>query len=355
MYATNGEDLLLVIGPDGVTNAAYGYNGNHQVTAMTNGVGEVTTYTYDGGTTLLTSSTSPAGLITTNIYDSDGRLATNYSYAIVGGSPVYFGTNTYTWTNRLVLSQTDERGLTTTNTWDALERLLKVTFPDGTFITNMYTILDLTQVVDRMGFTNSYGYDNMRQMTAATNANGVVTAYGYCLCGALTYITNALGTAVQAVTQFEYDNQGNRTLTIYPDSYAVTNQYDSVKRLTNVIDGGGVSVTNWFNNQGLLYAQSNYFGQMFKSLLDIDDRTTNRVDANGVTITSTYDNLGRILVRGYPDGGTEQFYYTALGLVTYTNQLGKVTLYDYDAMLRKTAETNANLEVTQFSYSPADR
>ena len=75
------------------------------------------------------------------------------------------------------------------------------------------------------------------------------------------------------------------------------------------------------------------------------------MDANGVVIVSTYDNLNRGLTRPYPDGGVEQFLYTAKGLVGYTNQLGFVTRYDYDAAGRKITETNANLELTQYAYS----
>ncbi len=115
----------------------------------------------------------------------------------------------------------------------------------------------------------------------------------------------------------------------------------------------GLREANWFNNQGFQYAASNYFGQVFSNAFDVLDRTTTNVDANGVAIVSTYDNLNRGLTRTYPDTGVEQYLYTAKGLVGYTNQLNKVTRYDYDAAGRKVTETNANLEVTQYNYSPA--
>ena len=47
VYASNGQDLLQAIRPDGVTNAAYGYDTNHRVLFMTNALGEVTSYTYN--------------------------------------------------------------------------------------------------------------------------------------------------------------------------------------------------------------------------------------------------------------------------------------------------------------------
>jgi RHS repeat-associated protein len=113
------------------------------------------------------------------------------------------------------------------------------------------------------------------------------------------------------------------------------------------------SVTNWFNNQGLMYAVSNAFGQVRAIAFDIDDRATNSIDANGVEVDSTYDDLGRVLTRTYPDSGVERFGYSARGLTAYTNQLGLTNFYAYDAARRKTSETNANGEITRFAYSPA--
>ena len=343
--ATVGIDLITATNALGVQVSSNSYTTNHLVLTNYDALNQMTVFTYNANEQL-SSITSPSGLILTNIYESDGWVATNYSYA---AGPVYFGTNVFTYTNDLVFSHTGPRGLTTTNIYDNLQRLLKVTFPDGTYITNTYSKLDLIRTVDRIGFTNSFGYDAMRRLTAQTNALGRQMLYDYCTCGALNSVQDALGN----VTQFYYDNLGRLTNSVSPDGYSVTNFYNLVGQLTNTVDSAGVSATNWFNNQGLYYASSNFLGQAFKVTFDILDRATNGVDANGVTITNTYDNLNRLLTRSYPDGGTEKFGYSALGLIAYTNQLTNVTLYAYDAALRKIAETNANLEVTQYAYSPA--
>jgi len=86
---------------------------------------------------------------------------------------------------------------------------------------------------------------------------------------------------------------------------------------------------------------------------DNEDRVVTNIDANGVTVTLTYDNLGRVLTRTYPDNGVEKFGYTAKGLTVYTNQLGLTNFYAYDVAGRKTFETNANWELTQFQYDPS--
>jgi RHS repeat-associated protein len=153
-------------------------------------------------------------------------------------------------------------------------------------------------------------------------------------------------------TIFYYDSAGRRTNTFYADAYSVTYNYDLLGRATNTTDSSGYSLTNWFVNQGLLYASSNAFGRVQAASFDVEDRATNTVDANGVSLNMTYDSLGRMLTRTNAFGG-EQFGYTASGLAAYTNQLGQTNGYFYDQAMRKTAETNANGEGVQFRYDPS--
>jgi RHS repeat-associated protein len=346
---TNNIDLLQVIGPQGELLAGYSYDTNHHVLTATNAAGDVTSYTYDTQGRLGTVHT-PAGLTTQYNYFPDGP----YSNWVQQAVDIEIGrTNSYTYTNDLVCTLTDERGVTTTNTWDGLGRLVRVDYPDGTFITNRYSNLDLVWTADRMGFTSSYGYDSLRRMLAHTNALGAYTLYNYCPCGALDSVCDAASN----YTFFAYNNAGWRLLTTYPDGYMVNNTFDLLGQLVSVSDSGGNTVTNWFNNQGRLYAVSNAFGQVKGLSFDIEDRVLSSTDANGVTVGMTYDNLGRLLSRTYPDTGVEhgveRFGYSAAGLTAYTNQLGLATYYGYDAARRKAFETNANLEVTQFRYDPS--
>jgi RHS repeat-associated protein len=343
VYSTNTVDLLQAIRPDGVTDAYYGYNTNHQVLFMTNAAGYVTSYTYNANQQL-TSETEPTGLVITNIYNNSNRLSITYKY----NNGAFFGTNTYTYTNDLIYTHTDERGLTTANGWDNLERLTNVSYPDGTQVIYVYSNLDLVEVADRLGFSNTFAYDRIERKISATDANGHTTYYGYCNCGGVDYVTNAL----QKVTQYVYDNQGNRTGEYFPDGYDVFNTFNSIRQLTVRTDGAGVSVSNWFNNQGGLIAVSNAAGCVLTRTYDIDDRVVNAVDKNGVATSMTYDNLMRTLTRSYPDGGVEAFGYSAFGLIAYTNQLANISYYAYDAERRKIAETNALTQITQYGYNP---
>ena len=344
IYVYSGPDLVRHIGPNGNVEEGYAYNAQHQLTYYTNVVGDVTASTYDA-IGRLTSTRTPAGLTTTNIYFSSGG-DTNFVQQVID---LEIGrTNSYTWTNDLVFTHTDERGLVTTNIYDKLQRVTNVLNFLGT-ITYNYNRLDLVRVVDRMGFARSFGFDKVRRKIAETNALGFYTQYFYCSCGALDSIRDAAGND----TLFSYDNAGRMTKVAYPDFYAITNTYDLLGELISSTDSAGVSVTNWFNNQGIRHAVSNAFGRVSALAFDLEDCVTNSVDANGVSLNMTYDNWGRMLTRSYPDGGVEHFGYCPKGLIAYTNQLNQTNFYVYDVARRKIAETNANGEITQFTYNAA--
>jgi RHS repeat-associated protein len=344
-YYANNIDLWYETGPNNEMVRGFSYNGNHQILTATNAATNVTIYVYDGQNRL-SQRILPTGLTNNYSYGGDGFVSQ------VTDQPIN-RTESYTYLNSFVRTNTDARGMTRTFTYDNLHRPTQIDYPDTTYESFGYTIMDLTSKRDRMGLWSYFGYDSLRRLVAATNALGTITRYGYCDCGSLDYVTNAFGlSGLQQVTTNLYDYQGNLTQINFPDGTSAQNWYDSMRQLTNRLDGL-TSTTYWYNNQGLLTAVSNAIGQVSKTIYDIEDRAQYVTDANGVTITNTYDNAGRLLTRGYPDGGVEKFGYSARGLVNYTNQIGKITRYVYDEASRKLYETNANSEVLQFTYNTA--
>ena len=170
---------------------AYAYNERNQLTSATlfvqsrgDGWSESTTYTYANHVSPvrtnglnLTSIRFLNGLILTNGLDTNSFQATNrlwYTNAI-GGTPL--ATNRFTWANGKISSSTDLRNLTATRCWDALGRLTGLGYPDGSTVSNRYVKLDRTQTKDRLGGWTLFGYDNLRRLTAVTNALGNVTRY----------------------------------------------------------------------------------------------------------------------------------------------------------------------------------
>ena len=74
-----------------------------------------------------------------------------------------------------------------------------------------------------------------------------------------------------------------------------------------------------------------------------------------MSINTAYDNLNRPLTRTYPDNGVEKWGYmpNVSGATGYTNQIGNVVLYGYDAMNRKTNEVFVGVMTNKFTYSGA--
>lgn len=347
VYSTNDVDLLRIIGPRGETVAGFAYDSHHDVTAMTNALGEVTTFTYDAAGRL-TSTRTPAGLTTTNIYFGSGQY-TNWVQTAIDLE--IKRTNTFAYTNDLVSTNTDERGLTTVYTYDNLQRPTRVDFPDGTFITNTFDKLDLVKSVDRMGYSTSYGYDAVRRMIAKTNALGEYMLFNYCTCGALESVQDAAGN----LTQFFYDNEGRLVRTLYADGYMVTNHYGTYGALDSESDSAGATTSFYYTTQGLRSSAANAMGTISSQTFDDEDRLTNSIDVDGVAIANTYDLLGRLTSRSYPDGGVETFGYTPgeAAMTSYTNQVTNVVRYAYDPAGRRTNEIHTGISTNAFTYSAA--
>ncbi|HSY29593.1 MAG TPA: hypothetical protein VK832_18935, partial [Burkholderiaceae bacterium] len=261
VYYANGIDLQQQIGPLNETVAGFSYNSNHCVLTATNPIGYVTTSTYDSQSRL-TSLTTPAGLTTTNIYFSSGGYSNWIEQRI---DLQIHRTNSYSYANDLVVIQTNELGLVVTNTWDNLQRLTSTTFPDTTFISNIYVNLDRVESIDRLGYQTKYGFDALRYLVAVTNAMAGVTLFDYCACGALESMRDALSN----LTTISYDIAGRRVYVAYPDATSISNNYNPLGQITNTIDGAGRSVTNWYTDHGFLYACSNAAGQLLRNSFDI--------------------------------------------------------------------------------------
>ena len=104
---------------------------------------------------------------------------------------------------------------------------------------------------------------------------------------------------------------------------------------------------------------------MVQRQFDEYGRVTNNIDRNRVATAQSYDFLDRMATRqvfganyfGVGANGIrcqEIFVYTALGLTNYSDTLGHLTTFVRDTAGRVLYQTNANTEVQQFTYNPAD-
>ena len=137
-YADNGIDLLEIrqtrAGQSELLSTMT-YNGQHQPLTSIDAAGQMTTYTYNDRGQVLTKTNAKLEPTTYN-YDAKG-----YLISVDGPLPGASTTFTYDSIGR-VRTKTDESGYTLTFDYDKLDRLLKITFPDGTFDEYTYTLLD---------------------------------------------------------------------------------------------------------------------------------------------------------------------------------------------------------------------
>src|SRR5262249_5193046 len=138
-------------------------------------------------------------------------------------------------------------------------------------------------------------------------------------------------------TMFDYDQQGRQTSVSYADGTSVSFGYNLLGQLTNRTDALGSRYFS-YNVQGLLTNVSSAYGSLQSTVYDANDRPFLVTDENGVTILLILDGLGRLQNRSHlPSGGQETFAYSERGLISHTDQLGKVTRYTYDEALRRTS------------------
>jgi RHS repeat-associated protein len=341
-YSTNTVDLLSVSNSAGQF-VKYAYDTNHQVLFATNALNYVTALTWDSVHNL-TSVALPSGQ-TVGLSYGGQRLVSQIS---INPDGLTLSIPSYTNSMPLVISTsgTGLPALSVTNTYDGLNRLTGTTFPDGTYTSNRYNILDLSATRDRLGNWTYFGHDPLQHLTAVTNANNAVTSYSWCGCGALTSITDALTN----ITTLNYNNQGLLTNVAFPDASSLTYSFDLAGRMTSVMDGLNRGLNYGYNKQDLVTTISNAYGRVSRTIYDSADRPFSVTDANNVAVTNQFDLLNRLTTRTWPDGVGETYGYTTNGLAAYTNRNQLVTRYVRDGAGRLTAVTNANLEVTQFGY-----
>ena len=142
---------------------------------------------------------------------------------------------------------------------------------------------------------------------------------------------------------------------LFPDNSQLTYRWDSVGRLTNVVDGYGRGLTAAYNNQGLLTTLNAAYGQLKCILYDAANRPVQVTDANGITVTNVFDQIDEILSRSWSGGVSDGFLWAANGLLAYTNYDTNVTWFWRDEAGRLLGLTNANQETTLFTYNAYDQ
>lgn len=338
-YDDTGIDLLAVANTtngDDQALSSFTYNEQHLPLTITDAAGRSTSFTYNSNGQVL-STTDALGNSTKYEYDDRGFLK-----RIVNPNDRTALAFIYDTSGR-VASRTDSEGHTTTFAYDDFDRLIKTTFPDGTFYRNDWDKLDLAATTDRENRKTSYAYDANRRLLSSVNPLGHTTSYEYYGNGALKRLTDPKGN----ITNWDIDLQGRVTAKIYPDGSKDRTTYEAsvtrIKSLTDALDQTR-TFTYALDDRRIGIGYSNAAATTPNVTFTYDanfPRLISMQDGSGTTvyqyrpvgslgalqlagedgpfqndaITYQYDALGRVTSRKV-DVATETFIYDALGRVT---------------------------------------
>ncbi len=192
-----------------------------------------TTYTYDnlGNLSRITRAQGDASYERATDYTYDGldRLRAEIQYpGWPSTSPTLVTVYSYDAASNLA-TLTDPLGKTTTYGYDPLNRLISISYVDGT---------------PNVG----YAYDNDGNRVQMTDGTGTTT-----------YTPDELGQITTVVApnwtvQYRYDLDGNRVKLIYPDSTQVTYSFDKADRLASLTDWSNRTISYSYRPDSLVQA-----------------------------------------------------------------------------------------------------
>jgi len=263
-----------------------------QLHTVTDAAAHVTTYNQYDNDSRVTQITDPNGIVTAMSYDPRGWLLT-----------------------RTEASGTAQAE-TTTFTYDNVGQITQITRPDSSYIVYSYDAAHrLTKIADTAGDTIQYSLDaagNRTQEQVFDPQNTLRRAQKRIFDG-LNHLTSDIG-AYQESTQYGYDNNGNRVVSIDPAGAATINTYDPLNRLLSVLDTAG-GTTNYS--------------------YDATDHLTSVQDATGLPTTYTLNGLGDQTALVSPDTGATGYAIDSAGnrsAQTDARNIG--TTYTYDTLNR---------------------
>ncbi|WP_205717962.1 DUF6531 domain-containing protein, partial [Actinomadura soli] len=330
----------------GITLIRYRYDGDGELAEVINSSGSPLRYAYDDKARL-TSWTDRNGFSYGYDYDTEGRavrgtgsgglLSTTLAFDPENRTTLVIDslghTTTYRYNDHLqVIAQTDPLGATTRSEWDRYDRLLARTDP--------------------LGHTTRYSYDEVGNLTGILRPDGARAEFVYNDLNLPVRITDAGG----HIWHHAYDDRGNLTRITDPAGAAVTYTHDTSGRLTAITNPQGQTTTMDVDALGSPIAVTDPRGAVTRFAHDVFGRIASVTDPVGGTTRFGWTVEGRPAWRQLPDGTHEKWSYDAEGnLLEYTDPAGHTTRAEYTGFKTPIAETGPDGARLEFGYDTENR
>ena len=361
----------------------YVYDGAHRLTQITDGLGDQIVYTLDAkGNHIAESIYDPSNALTlarNRVFNGLGELSQQ-----IGSANTAAVTTTFGYDNNGNQTSVDAPlSRNTANQYDALNRLIKITDPNGGVTKFSYDSNDnLTVVLDPRSLTTGYTYDGFGDLVQQSSPDTGTTVNTYDSGGNLATATDArnkTGTYTYDVqnrlTQIAYGDQtiafgydtgvnGIGHLTTAGDAnHALAWGYDALGRVVSktqtAIGTGGSPVTksvSYSYTNGDLTSLVTPSGQTIAYGYANGQITSIAVNGNALLSQVVYEPFGPVAGWTWANNTNEARVYNQDGNVTNLEAAEGFT-YGYDNAFRITAITdtdNAALSQT-YGYDLLDR
>ena len=238
-------------------------------------------------------------------------------------------------------------------------------------------------VVDELGETTAYGYDDLGRTTSLTDPLDHSTSFLYDANGNRVLMTDAEGVD----TKYEYDNLNRLTAVIenyqagipvdFETNIRTGYTYDANENRLSILDGNSHATSFTYTAFGLLETETDPLGNTTTYGYWASGNRYSMLDANGETTYFGYDELNRLELVDYPglepnvtfgydalnrrtsmtDGlGVTTWAYTNLDLPkSITDPFAAQVSYDYDELGNRTALTYPDASVVNYEYNAVNR
>lgn len=369
----------------------YTYNEYNRLKAITDPLGRTTTFEYgeqpgatDSGYVSQVSRVSlPSGKKIESTYDTSRRLTSR----TVGAATADAATTHYTYDGvGNVATMTDPRGKTTSFTYNLRHQRLSATDPLNHTTSWSYDDRGnkIKETRPDAGFT-TFSYDNLNRLISSTDPKNQATTYAYGGTGLSDFGNNLvkLTDARNNAYIFNYDLNGRKTASIYPDRSHENWTYDDAgNAITFATRAGQIRSSTYDNRNRQTLADWNdstpdvafgydAAGRLLTATSSASTLTYTYDAANELTsetqniagaaapgvVTYTYDADGNRAGLTYPDGHVINYAYTARNQVGTINVDGASPLvsYGYDLNGNVSSKSLENGTNGAYSYDDASR